>query len=147
MTIAQELEATERDIEEVEELDRVKDAIESSDATEALRGIDRVRQRRIRGKAVRMRVAAELLGLSIPTVHKWADMGLLEGADDGVRRVTLDSVLAVRPVVLELKELGKSRHLLRAVLDRIDDAELLSRPDLRESLEQMRRGELIDITP
>lgn len=146
MTIAHELEETKRDIEEVEELDRVKDAIESSDAATALNGIDRVQRRRLADRSVRVSVAADLLGLSVPTVNKWADAGVLEESGDGVRRVSLQSVMLIRPLVRELRQMGKTRHLLEAVLHRVDDAELLARRDLQESLEQLRRGELVDIT-
>lgn len=148
MTVAQELEQAERVIEEIEDLDVVKDAIEGSgDLDEALQRLSRLRGRRLAEWQVRVSVAAELLGLSVPTMNKWADLGLLEATNDGVRRVALRGVLEIRPFVQELRQLGKTRHLLQAVVDRIDDTETLTSPALRQSVEQMRRGELIDIAP
>jgi hypothetical protein len=146
MTTTHELEETMQDIEEVEELDRVKHAIECKDAMVALRSIERVRERRIAKRSVRIAIAAKLLDLSVPTTNKWADIGVLKEVDAvGVRRVTLNSVLTIRPLVLQLHELGKTRNLLEAVLHRLDDAELLEREDLRQSLDELRRGELVEI--
>ena len=64
-----------------------------------------------------------------------------------MQRVTLRSVLEVRPLVLELRQLGKTRNLLQAVIARVEDAETFANPSLRQSIEQMRRGELVDIAP
>ena len=41
----------------------------------------------------------------------------------------------------DLRALGRDRDLLDAVWRRLSDAALLERPDLGESIEQMRRGE------
>lgn len=150
MTIAHELEQAELVIEDIEDLEEARDAIESSEHEKALESLDRVRERRMSEATVRVSVAAELLGLTPPTIYKWTDLGLLDEPEETntrVRRVMLSSVLEIRPLVRELQELGQTRHLLRAVLDRIDDMDTLAHPELQKSIRQMRAGETVDITP
>jgi DNA-binding transcriptional MerR regulator len=97
---------------------------------------------------VRLSVAATLLDLSVPTIRIWIDRGLLDDVDDSSpRRVTLKSVLEVRPLVRELRTLGRDRNLLEAVLTRLEDERTLSDRDLLRSLDDMRTGKLADITP
>lgn len=48
---------------------------------------------------------------------------------------------AVSDLVSELRAAGQERDLLDQVWRRLTDAALLDRDDLRESLDQMRRGE------
>ena len=59
------------------------------------------------------------------------------------RRLLLDvrSVHEVSHIVRDLRALGQDRDLLAEVWRRLGDAALLERPGLRESIEQMRRGE------
>jgi hypothetical protein len=58
-------------------------------------------------------------------------------------RLLLDvrSVHAISHVIRELRAAGKDRDLLDEVRRRLSDETLLAREDLRESLNQMRRGE------
>jgi hypothetical protein len=51
------------------------------------------------------------------------------------------SVHAVSHLVSELRAAGQDGDLLDQVWRRLEDAALLDRADLRESLDQMRRGE------
>ncbi len=94
---------------------------------------------------VRPRVAASILGLSEKTVRAWVRHGLLTVA---VRepRVLLDPqrLLIVLRLVHDLREAGRQQGLLDEVWRRINDAELLEREDLQESLAQMRRGEFAE---
>ena len=53
----------------------------------------------------------------------------------------LQSVHQVSHVVRNLREHGKDRDLLDEVWRRLNDAVLLERADLQESIEQMHRGE------
>jgi hypothetical protein len=91
---------------------------------------------------IRPVIAARLLGLSEKTVRAWAAQGVLTVAER-VPRLLLDlqSVHAVSHLVRELRALGRNRDLLDEVWRRLNDAALLERPDLRESIEQMLRGE------
>jgi DNA-binding transcriptional MerR regulator len=109
----------------------------------------RIRRRRLaEAPTVRLSVAARLLDLSVPTIRTWIDRGLLnEVSGSSPRRVELQSVLEVRPLVRELRALGRDRNLLEAVLAQVDDERALSDPELRKSFDEMRGGKLTDITP
>jgi hypothetical protein len=91
---------------------------------------------------VRPVIAARILGLSEKTVRAWAAAGVLAVARRSPR-LLLDvrSVHAVSHLVSELRAAGQDRDLLEQVWHRLADAALLDRDDLRDSLEQMRRGE------
>jgi hypothetical protein len=70
-----------------------------------------------------------------------------EAGGSSPRRVTLESVLQVRPVLRDLRALGRDRNLLAAATDRLEDERDLADPELQRSLEEMRRGDLIVVTP
>ena len=91
---------------------------------------------------VRPVIAARLLGLSEKTIRAWAKQGVLIVAQRNPRLLLdLQSVHEVRHVVQDLRALGKDRDLLDGVWRRLSDAALLDRPDLGESIHQMRQGE------
>src|SRR4051794_33722602 len=118
MTPTEELEAVTEQLDEVESLQTI-DSRAGKDA-EVHRHIARMLARRL-DRAIRVSTAAELLGISVPTVKAWVRAGVLEDTGDRPQRVSLRSVATVRPVVLELKKLGRDRNLLEAVLARIED--------------------------
>ena len=91
---------------------------------------------------IRPVIAARLLGLSEKTVRAWAAAGVLTVAQRSPR-LLLDvrSVHAVSHLISELRAAGQDRDLLEQVWRRLEDAALLDRDDLRDSLDQMRRGE------
>jgi len=91
---------------------------------------------------VRPVIAARLLGLSEKTVRAWANQGVLAVAQRAPR-LLLDvrSVHEVSHILRDLRALGRDRDLLDKVWRRLSDAALLEHPGLRESIEQMRRGE------
>ena len=91
---------------------------------------------------IRPVIAARLLGLSEKTVRAWAAAGVLAVAGHSPR-LLLDvrSVHAVSHLLSELRAAGQDRDLLDQVWRRLEDAALLDRDDLRDSLDQMRRGE------
>jgi hypothetical protein len=91
---------------------------------------------------VRPVIAAKLLGLSEKTIREWAKQGVLAVAQRSPRLLLdLQSVHEVRHIIQDLRSLGKDRDLLDEVWRRLSDAALLDRPDLGESIQQMRRGE------
>jgi DNA-binding transcriptional MerR regulator len=91
---------------------------------------------------VRPVIAARLLGLSEKTVRAWARQGVLTVARPAPRLLLdLQSLHAVSHIVRELRALGKDRDLLDEVWRRLSDTALLERDDLKESIDQMRRGE------
>jgi hypothetical protein len=82
--------------------------------------------------------------LSEPTVRAWASRGILK-IRSRKPRLLLDpaSVLEVRQLVGELRQVGRTRDLLDEVYNRLADEQQLADPDLIESLKQMRRGEYV----
>lgn len=92
--------------------------------------------------AIRPVIAASLLGLSDKTVRTWTEEGVLTAAGQGPN-LTLDPsrVHEVMHLVRDLRAAGHDRNLLDAVWHRLSDQALLDRDDLRESIDQMRRGE------
>ena len=91
---------------------------------------------------VRPVIAAKLLGLSEKSIRTWAKQGVLVVAQRSPRLLLdLQSVHEVRHIVQDLRSLGKDRDLLDEVWRRLSDAALIDRPDLAESIRQMRRGQ------
>jgi hypothetical protein len=90
---------------------------------------------------VRILFAGQLLGVSGQTVREWIDKGVLEAVEGSPVKVTLVSVLAVKEIVEELRELGQDRDLVSAVLNKLELGELEGDDRFRGSLEQMKRGE------
>ena len=144
MSPTAELKQAREALRDVEDLDAAERSI--GPRTKTAQGLRRVRDR-IAGTTVRRSTAAKLLDLSVPTVNQWADEGILEEAGKSPRRVTLRSVARIRPAVIELRELGQDQNLRDAVLGRLEDKGTLEDKKFLRSLEEMRRGELVDLTP
>jgi DNA-binding transcriptional MerR regulator len=152
-TVAQELDRAERVVDNIEELEKVEedvsDVLPGDEMPETLERIQRVRAELIDLSLPEMRisVASALLSLSVPTVNKWAELGLLSEVPGlSPRRVTTRSVLEVRPHLLRLHELGQKRNLLEAVLARVADEELLSDPRVKASLGSLAAGDVEELT-
>jgi hypothetical protein len=98
--------------------------------------------------SVRPVIAAKILGLSERTVRAWAAAGLL-AARQRSPRLLLDvpSVHAISHVLREIRADGLDRDLLEHVWHRLEDRALLGRADLRESIEQLRRGDVVVLRP
>lgn len=92
--------------------------------------------------AIRPVIAASILELSEKTVRTWTDEGVLTVAGQEPN-LTLDPlrVHEVMHLIQDLRTAGRDRNLLDAVWHRLSDQALLDREDLRESIDQMRRGE------
>ena len=92
---------------------------------------------------MRPRVAAELLGLSEKSVRAWVAQSVLLRAETTSPRLLLDvqRVHDVLHLINDLREAGNTTGLLDEVYRQLVDASWLDRSDLRESLEQMKRGE------
>jgi hypothetical protein len=145
MNATQELDTAGRLAREVEEIAKIEAALDAN--PDAQRSLADLRVRLIDLQpTVRLSVAADLLEISLPTVRAWMDDGVLrEAGDSSPRRVSLESVLEVRPVLRDLRALGRDRNLLAAVTDRLEDERDLADSRLQRSLEEMRRGDLIDV--
>lgn len=98
--------------------------------------------------SVRPVIAAKILGLSEKTVRAWAAAGLLTAGQMSPRLLLdLPSVHAISHVLAEIRADGRDRDLLEHVWHRLEDRALLDRADLRESIEQMRRGDVVVLRP
>ncbi len=98
--------------------------------------------------SVRPVIAAKILGLSEKTVRAWAAAGLLMAAQRSPRLLLdLPSVHAIGRVLREIRADGLDRDLLEHVWHRLQDRALLDSADLRESVEQLRRGDVVVTRP
>lgn len=150
MTVSQERELVTRTVSLLDSLDEVEEVEPSVRANpRSHRILEEMRRMQVRAlPALRISAAAEVLGVTEPTVRLWTDEGLLQEVErHPVRRVSAQSVLRVRPIVTALRRHGRKRNLLEAIFAQLSDELQLEADGLQESLEQMRRGEIIDITP
>ncbi len=106
---------------------------------------DEVRQKAWRAvddaDPVRVLIAEQLLGVSGQTIREWIAKDVLESTEGSPLKVTLASVLEVKDIVDELREQGKDRDLVSAVLNKLELEELGEDDRFLKSLEQMKRGE------
>jgi DNA-binding transcriptional MerR regulator len=94
--------------------------------------------------SVRPVIAAKILGLSEKTVRAWAAAGLLSTRQRSPR-LLLDvrSVHEIGHILRAVRADGLDRDLVEHVWHRLEDQALLNRADLQESIEQLRRGEVV----
>jgi DNA-binding transcriptional MerR regulator len=101
--------------------------------------------------AIRVVVAAAMLGVSERTVRNWVKVGLLTRAPGhATTRLVLDLVRVhdLKLLIDEIRRAGQTdRNLADAIWYRLTDNEVLAREDLRESIEQMRQGMARRVTP
>jgi len=142
MTLATDEARTVRLFERVEKIEGIADA-PNLDETQRSELREVARQAVSESEPVRVAVAARILSLSERSVRAWVKEGVLKRAATGSARLLLDPahLHEVLHLVKDLRERGRDRNLLEAVWFRLSDEALLEREDLRESLEQMRRGE------
>src|SRR5580692_7728056 len=97
---------------------------------------------------VRPAIAAKILGLSEKTVRAWAAAGLLSTRQHSPRLLLdVPSVHEVSHILRTVRADGLDRDLLEHVWRRLEDHALLNRADLQESIEQLRRGEVVVLCP
>ena len=98
--------------------------------------------------SVRPVIAAKILGLSEKTVRAWAAAGLLSTRQQSPRLLLdVPSVHEISHVLRAVRAAGFDRDLLDHVWHRLEDQALLNRNDLQESIEQLRRGEVVVLRP
>jgi len=90
---------------------------------------------------VRLSYVAAVLDLTDQTVRDWLDADLLEDFGGSPRRVGLEGVARVRELVRDLRNSGRQRDLMTAVLRELERDELRRDERFLTSLQQMRRGE------
>jgi hypothetical protein len=90
---------------------------------------------------VRISHAQRILGVSNQTVRSWIDEGILDGFGGSPQRVGLESVVRAKQIADELREHGRDRDLMSAVLSRLEALALEKDKEFRKSVRQMRRRE------
>ena len=90
---------------------------------------------------IRVSHAQKLLGVSNQTVRTWMDEGVLDGFGGSPQRIGLESVVRAKQVADELREEGRDRDFMSAVLSRLEALALEKDKDFRKSVRQMRRRE------
>ena len=90
---------------------------------------------------VRISHAQKLLGVSNQTVRSWIDEGILDGFGGSPQRVGLESVVRAKRIADQVREEGRDRDLMSAVLSRLEALALEKDKEFRKSVGQMRRRE------
>ncbi len=89
--------------------------------------------------------AAERLEVSEPTVRKWLAEGLLERVEDHKPvEIAQRSVIEVKRVLDTVRESYPSRRWSEALAAFLHDRDLLGQEWVREGVERLRHGELIE---
>lgn len=89
--------------------------------------------------------AAERLEVSEPTIRKWLAEGLLERVEDHKPvEITQRSVIEVERVLGTVRESYPARRWSEALAAFLHDHDLLEQGWVREGVEQLRQGELIE---
>lgn len=91
---------------------------------------------------IRVSHAEKVLGVSNQTVRSWIDEGILDGFGGSPQRIGLESVVRAKQVADELREKGRDRDFMSAVLSRLEALAAEKDKDFRRSVRQMRRREL-----
>jgi hypothetical protein len=87
---------------------------------------------------VRISHAQKLLGVSNQTVRSWIDEGILDGFGGSPQRVGLESVVRAKRIADALREEGRDRDLMTAVLSRLEALALEKDKEFRKSVGRRR---------
>ena len=132
----------------------VTEVVEDLITLQWLAGLERHADRRLSLEAVRDHVAArnrgakvleaaQVLGVSAPTVRAWVKAGVVVAVDGpGPVRVTVMSLAAAKHVVDELRRHRDDRHLLAEVLRMLRDRGVLTGDDVRRGQADLAAGRL-----
>jgi len=92
--------------------------------------------------------AAQILGVSAPTVRAWVEAGVLAAvSDQAPLRVELSSLAAAKRAVDKVRLIKDDPHLLADVYRVLRDRAALDRPDVGEGIADLRAGRTIELTP
>jgi hypothetical protein len=81
-----------------------------------------------RPSAVKLACAAELLGVSVPTIRSWMAYGVLRAVPgEKVTRISATSMAEALVIVREMKDGESGRRRLARVIDALRDRDLLER--------------------
>jgi hypothetical protein len=88
---------------------------------------------------IRISHAEEILEVSNQTVRSWIDEGILDDFGGSPQRVGLESVVRAKQIADELREDGRDRDLMSAVLSRLEGLALEKDKEFRKSVRETRR--------
>lgn len=90
--------------------------------------------------------AADVLGISEPTVRNWLTRGVLERVDrSGPTKITESSLGETLAAVTNLRELKGDKRKMRLVLDALEDRRV--RAQLEASIAELGAGDLGEVDP
>jgi hypothetical protein len=133
---------------DVSAVDLVEDLIELEKLAEQEHDADR-RKRLValadrwaeREAGAKVSEAANILGVSQPTVRAWIAADLLATIPDrSPVRIELSSLAAVKRAVDEIRKIQDDPQLIAYVYRVLRDRALLARPDVQQGLEEYRAG-------
>lgn len=113
------------------------------------RSLDAVREHVAeRDRGAKIAEAAQVLGVSAPTVRAWIQAGALAALDgSGPVRVGVMSLAATKQVVDELRRYRDDRHLLAEVLRILRDRGVLAGDDLTHGQDDLAAGRVRRLDP
>lgn len=113
------------------------------------RSLDAVREHVAeRDRGAKIAEAAEVLGLSVPTVRAWVKAGVLVALDGtGPARIGVMSLAATKQVVDELRRHRDDRHLLAEVLRILRDRSVLAGEDFVRGQEDLAASRVRRLDP
>lgn len=81
------------------------------------------------------RAAADIIGISLPTLNKWVARGLLpvERTRGGRPRLLRDAVLELAERIDDLRQMGENTHLVAAAVERLQRED----PDYQRQFEEL----------
>jgi hypothetical protein len=126
----------------VEQLRAQREAI--SAALELVRGASaRLEQRVAASPGLPVAETAEYLGVSEPTVRAWLGRGVLERLE-GSKPILVgrDSVRRAGRLLQELRDRGQDRDWMQVLVDLLQDTAELQRPEIKQGLDELKRGRL-----
>lgn len=132
-------------IDVIEDLNVLRELAEHEHDEERRRALENVRRRLAdRDRGAKVSEAADLLGVSTPTVRAWLKAGVLEESSDGraPQRVDVLRLADVKRIVDILRAHGHDRDLLSEVRRRLDDQDLLQSDLARAGIEDARVSRL-----
>lgn len=123
-----------------------REAIESGRADAALDALEEAQEVLVSVRhtpGVSVATAGQRLGVSEPTIRSWVKRGALETVPDTrPMQIEPESLHRVNRALAELRERGRDRDWLQALVDHLHDREARGSDALREGLAQLKRGRL-----
>ncbi len=135
-------------VEVVDDLLALEELAEQENDPDRRRSLDLVRTHLAdRDRGAKVSEAAQLLGLSQPTVRAWIAAGVLQARDrTAPARVSVSSLAEVKRAVDLLREHGEDRNLLVAVMHTLRDRGVLAGDSVRRGFEDLGAGRVAPLT-